>query len=127
MVTIQKTTPGSVRYRALGTSLGKGDTADVSESHAAWLCDERGECERVDGEEDSDEVDESEADGEDADADDDLTDIDEVNEEMADDMRELGFEVPSDVRAADIDDLTEIPGVGEKTAKALSDAHDGEE
>lgn len=47
MVTVEKTEPGSVTYRALGRSFVSGDQAEVPEEVAAWLCDDRGEFERV--------------------------------------------------------------------------------
>ena len=114
MVTIEKTTPGNVRYRALGTSLTKGEQADVTDAEAEWLCDERGECERVDedgGEENSDE-------GED----DDLTRLDGVGDATADGLREAGLETFDGIAEADAADVAdEVEQLSEDDVVALQD------
>jgi len=47
MVTVKKTTGGRVVVRGIG-EFEVGDTADVGEADAAYLCDERGDFVRVD-------------------------------------------------------------------------------
>lgn len=46
MVTVEKVRGGRVRVRGIGR-FERGDRADVSEEDAAYLCDERGDFERV--------------------------------------------------------------------------------
>jgi large subunit ribosomal protein L32e len=48
-----------------------------------------------------------------------LTAIDGVGEETADDLREAGFETVSDLREADQDDLTEVEGIGTALAARI--------
>jgi len=49
MPTVEKVSGGRVYVRGIGR-FSLGDRADVSESDAAYLCDERGDFRRVDGE-----------------------------------------------------------------------------
>ena len=49
MPTVEKTSPGRVYVRSVDQEFALGDRADVSEDGAAYLCDERGDFERVDG------------------------------------------------------------------------------
>jgi large subunit ribosomal protein L32e len=49
----------------------------------------------------------------------DLTAIDGVGEETADDLREAGFETVEDLREADQDELTEVEGVGNALAARI--------
>jgi len=47
MPLVEKTTGASVYLRGLERNLAIGDRADVSEDYAAYLCDERGDFERL--------------------------------------------------------------------------------
>ncbi|WP_147435155.1 hypothetical protein [Haloarcula sp. Atlit-120R] len=47
MPTVEKTEGGRVTVRGIG-EFGLGDQAEVSEDDAAYLCDERGDFERID-------------------------------------------------------------------------------
>lgn len=48
MPTVEKTSPGRVYVRSVDQEFALGDRADVSEDGAAYLCEERGDFERVD-------------------------------------------------------------------------------
>lgn len=47
MISVRKTSGGHVYIRSAGRRFDVGDTAEVSESEAAYLCDERGDFEVV--------------------------------------------------------------------------------
>lgn len=53
MPAVEKTTGGPVYHRGLGETLEIGDQSEVSEELAAYLCEERGDFERVDAGDDS--------------------------------------------------------------------------
>jgi len=48
MPTVEKVSPGRVYVRRVGQEFALGDRAEVSDADAAYLCDERGDFERVD-------------------------------------------------------------------------------
>jgi len=48
MPTVEKVSGGRVYVREAGRKFDRGDRADVSEATAAYLCEERGDFERVD-------------------------------------------------------------------------------
>jgi len=48
MPTVEKVSGGRVHIREAGREFDRGDRADVSEATAAYLCEERGDFERVD-------------------------------------------------------------------------------
>ena len=56
---------------------------------------------------------------------DDLTDLNGVGEDLAEDLRAAGYETPGDVRDADPDELTDVDGIGEATAADLADGSEG--
>lgn len=74
----------------------------------------------------TEDVDESEEPEEETDADEEeapeLVDVWGVGEARAEDLRELGLETVADVADASVDELSEISGVGEKTAQKMIDS-----
>lgn len=104
MPTVRKTSGGRVYYRAVGREFAAGETADVDDDTAAYLCDERGEFERV----------------ENGESEDDLEAFDGVGPQTADALREAGYDTPDDVRNADAGELTDVDGVSESLADDLT-------
>ena len=116
MVTIEKTGPGNVTYRALGEQVSPGDRIDVSEAAATYYCDERNEFERVEGDSDADSAEDSDSDeagGDDPSA------LEGVGEAKADTLREAGYETTADLADASAEELAAIDGISDDLAASV--------